>query len=220
MHDLIENIARFSLFIPLLLYFVKNNNKEVRVILYLILFILIHQVIYGSLLKRDSEFLNLFNSFYTPIEFLITGIYLRILLQNSSFKYFVSLSIFLYFFCWTPFLFFYNTQDYISFIRAFTYSFILIFCLLYFYEQMRDPKIFFIYTQKSFWTISGFFLFAAGTFFIFLFDQFSNNVKGFFEQYVYIHALLFGVRNCFFSIAMLIQPQKSLLPDDNTISIA
>jgi hypothetical protein len=79
---------------------------------------------------------------------------------------------------------------------------------MFFYEQMRFPQTIFIYNQRSFWGISGFLIFAAGTFFVFLFDQFSSHVEGFLEQYVYVHALLFIARNIFFSIALIIKPEK------------
>lgn len=203
-----------------MLYFLKKENKEVRVLYYLLAFIFIHQIIYGTLLKRESDFVESFNSFYTPVEFLITILYLRTLLRGSLYKLLIVLSTLIYFAFWIPLFYFSQTQDYISYIRAFSYSLILLFCLLYYYEQIQHPKTFFVYMQKSFWTVSGFFLFASGTFFIFLFDQFSSNVKGFFDQYVYIHALLFLVRNLLFSIAIIIKPEKSTISDDNSILIA
>lgn len=217
---LIENIARLSLFIPVLLYFFKKQNKEVRVLYYLLVFIFIHQIIYGSLLKRESDLAESFNSFYTPVEFLITSLYIRTLLRGRLYKTLILISILVYFTFWIPLFSFLGTQDYISYIRAFSYSLILIFSILYYYEQIRHPKTFFVYMQKSFWIVSGFFLFAAGTFFIFLFDQFSGNVKGFFDQYVYIHALLFIVRNFLFSMATLIKPETTTLSDENSVLLA
>ncbi len=216
LYQIIENIARLSLFIPVFLYFYKKQNKEVWVLFYLLAFIFIHQIIYGSLLKRGSDFVEIFNSFYTPVEFLITSLYIRTLLRGSLSKTLLLTSIILYFICWIPLFSFSKAQDYISYIRAFSYSLILIFSLLYYYEQIRNPKTIFVYMQKSFWIVSGFFLFASGTFFIFLFDQFSSNVTGFFDQYVYIHALLFIVRNFFFSTAMIIKPEKSSFSDENS----
>ena len=187
---------------------------------YLLVFIFLHQIIYGSLLKRGSDFVESFNSFYTPVEFLITSLYIRTLLLSRFYKTFTLISIFIYFTFWIPLFFFSGTQENISYIRAFSYSLILIFSLFYYYEQIRHPKTFFVYMQKSFWIVSGFFLFAAGTFFIFLFDKFSDNVKGFFDQYVYIHALLFIVRNFLFSAAILIKPETTTLNDENSVLLA
>jgi hypothetical protein len=116
---------------------------------------------------------------------------------------------------WSPILFLAKTTDFVSYIRAITYSLILMYCLMYFYEQMRFPQSIFIYSQRSFWGISGFLLFAAGTFFVFLFDQFSSHVDGFLEQYVYVHGLLFIVRNIFFSISIFIKPEKTPYGESN-----
>jgi hypothetical protein len=83
---------------------------------------------------------------------------------------------------------------------------------------MRYPKAIFIYSQRAFWGISGFLLFAAGTFFVFLFDQFSSNVDGFLEQYVYVHALLFIARNLFFTIAIIIRQQQLFGENSHSLS--
>lgn len=209
MNYLVEDIARFSLFVPVIFYFfAKSKDRSLQVLFYFLLFIFIHQIVFNSLVIRESKYTIPFNAFYTPIELLFTALYIRPHLKSTTYKSFVFLSLAIFFICWTPFLIFEKTEDYLSYIRAVTYSLILMYCLLYFYEQMRYPQTLFIYSQRQFWGIAGFLLFAAGTFFIFLFDQFSITVDGFLEQYVYIHAILFIIRNLFFAISFIIRPEK------------
>jgi len=211
---LVENIARFSVLVPVLFaFFVKSEKQTIQVLFYFLIFIIFHQIIYNSLYIRESKYTDIFNSLYTPIELLFTAFYVKPNLKSLGYKKFILISLVFYFICWVPLLFFSNPQDFLSYIRAFTYSLILIYCLLYFYEQMQYPQSLFIYNQRTFWGISGFLLFAAGTFFIFLFDQFSNNVKGFIQQYVYIHAILFTIRNLFFALSIVIKPEKSQFAD-------
>ena len=210
----VENIARFSVLVPVIFYlFIKSKDKSLQVLFYFLLFILIHQIIFNSLANRESPYTNAFNAFYTPIEFLFTALYIRANIKSLSFRRFIFVSLVIYFICWAPFLLLGKTQDYFSYIRGITYTLIISHCLLFFYEQMRYPQSLFIYTQRPFWGIVGFLLFAAGTFFIFLFDQFSNNVNGFLEQYVFIHAILFTIRNLFFAVTFFIKPEKIPLAD-------
>jgi hypothetical protein len=91
--------------------------------------------------------------------------------------------------------------------------FILLFCLLYFFEQIRFPKTIFIYTQSSFWSIVGLLVFTAGTFFIFWYNNIVKQSEVFENQYIIIHALIFIIRNVLFSIAFTIKPDKQALSD-------
>ncbi len=209
MNYIVEDIARFSLLVPVIFYFfAKSKDRTLQVLFYFLVFILVHQVIFNTLNQQGSKYTIPFNAFYTPLELLFTALYMRPHLKNPVYKSFVLISLTVFFICWSPFLIFGKTEDYVSYIRAVTYSLILIFCLLYFYEQMRYPQTLFIYSQRHFWGIAGFLLFAAGTFFIFLFDQFSITVDGFLEQYVYIHAILFIIRNLFFTISFIVRAEK------------
>ena len=210
MNFLVEDIARFSILVPAIFYlFSRSKDKNLQVLFYFLVFVILHHVFYNSLSKRESSYTEIFNGFYTPIELFFTALYIRPNLRTPANKRFLLISLLVYFISWTPFVAFSQTQEFVSYIRAVTYSLILIYSLLYYYEQMRFPQTIFIYSQRAFWGISGFLIFAAGTFFVFLFDQFSIHVKGFLEQYVYVHALLFITRNLLFSLAIIIKPGKT-----------
>ena len=100
-----------------------------------------------------------------------------------------------------------------SIITTINTLFILLFCLLYFFEQIRFPKTVFIYTQSSFWSIVGLLVFSAGTFFIFWYNTIIKQSEVFENQYIIIHALIFIIRNVLFSIAFTIKPDKQALSD-------
>lgn len=71
----------------------------------------------------------------------------------------------------------------------------------------------FIYTQSSFWSIVGFLVFSAGTFFIFWYNTIVKQSEVFENQYIVIHALIFIIRNVLFSIAFIIKPEKQSFAD-------
>lgn len=44
-------------------------------------------------------------------------------------------------------------------------------CILYFYEQVNNPQITFLYDSKEFWIILSFFFYTTSTLFLFLFTN-------------------------------------------------
>ncbi len=105
-----------------------------------------------------------------------------------------------------------------SIITTLNTVFILLFCLLYFFEQIRFPKTMFIYTQSSFWSIVGFLVFSAGTFFIFWYNNIIKQSEVFENQYIIIHAVIYMLRNILFSIAFTIKPTNQHL-SENQLSL-
>lgn len=194
-----------------LLFFIKKKDKNSQVLFYFFIFVLAHQIIYNSLVNRGINLANLFNLFYTPAEFFFTALYLKLSLYNKNYKKTIDYLTIIFFSSWIVFLIISGSEQNLSYIRAFAYSLIIFFCIAYYFEQMNDPRTVFIYRERAFWAVSGFFLFAAGTFFIFLYDQFSTHVEGFLQQYVYIHALFFIIRNLFFSVSLFINRNKLIM---------
>lgn len=113
-----------------------------------------------------------------------------------------------------PFIF--KTELFLnSIITTLNTVFILLFCLLYFFEQVRFPKTIFIYTQSAFWNIVGFLVFSAGTFFIFWYNNIINNSQDFNNQYMIIHGMVFLIRNLLFSVAFTIKQDRQRLSDNH-----
>lgn len=169
-----------------------------------LVFILVHQFIYNSLKARSNDFAFLFNAFYTPIEFLFTAFYIRLAIVQTFLKKIINISVFFYFITCLLFIILQITaqNDFIT--KGVTYSLILFYCLLYLFDQIKAPQTIFIYTQSTFWGIVAFLLFASGTFFVFIYFQFAKGMKQFLDQYVYIHAIFFLVRNILFSISIVV----------------
>lgn len=173
------------------------------------IFILLHQLIYSSLRSRSlTQAAIFFNAFYTPVELLFAGVYIRFSLKTQSIKRLIVYILGAYYILWTPMPFLLNILEFDYLINGVSYSLIIVFCLLYLYEQMRSTETLFIYMQPPFWGVVAFLLFASGTFFVFLYDQLAAGLKSFDDQYVYIHAIFFTIRNIFFTVAMLINPNK------------
>lgn len=82
---------------------------------------------------------------------------------------------------------------------------IIIFSIFYLFEQIRIPKVFFIYTLDKFWIITSFLVYFTGTFFLFILAESYMNDPAFVENYVTINNLFLLFKNIFFSIGLLIR---------------
>jgi hypothetical protein len=89
----------------------------------------------------------------------------------------------------------------------------MIFCLNYFYEQLKEANTLLIYTTHAFWIIIGFLIYISGTFFLYIYAENTLQDKNFQNQYVIINSVFNLLRNILFSIAMLMKPESKSQPD-------
>ena len=100
---------------------------------------------------------------------------------------------------------------------------IIISCLYYFYEQLREEtSTLLIYTTHTFWIVIAFLIFFAGTFFLYIYtENISIDDKAFIKQYIIINSVFYLLKNILFSIAMLMKPEPespSDFPSEHFVS--
>lgn len=176
-------------------------------------FNIIHRIIYSLTRYHYPDFGLVFNALFIPFELFIIGYFFYSILGYDLHKRLVLIlgGIFLLL-CSIETI--RNPENYFdSFINGLESIIIITFSLLYFYEQLRYPKTLFIYTHPAFWGVAGLFLFFAGSFFVFIYRQSSWGIQDFIYQYAYIHAISGILRNLLFSIAMIIKPEKTRIPE-------
>jgi hypothetical protein len=79
---------------------------------------------------------------------------------------------------------------------------ILIYSFYFFYEQINNPNVLFIYNDFRFWITTGIMIYLSGSFFIYIFaNQIPDNE---FAQYWSFTYLFLGVMNILFSIGILL----------------
>lgn len=219
--ELLETIARLSLFLPgfLFLLRLKSQNRENWVFFWFIVFTILQQsAVVFSIKANRSEIADGILAF-NPITYLLfIFFFFQSVLHSSVNKRIVlSCTITYLLLQFIPFII-ETTVTINSIITTINTLFILLFCLLYFFEQIRFPKTVFIYTQSSFWSIVGLLVFSAGTFFIFWYNTIVKQSEVFENQYIIIHAVIFILRNILFSIAFTIKPTKQHL-SENQLSL-
>jgi membrane-bound ClpP family serine protease len=87
------------------------------------------------------------------------------------------------------------------------YILIIIFCLLFFFEEINEPNVNFIYSTYSFWIIIGILIYSTGTFFLFM--QSENLSDEEWDRWRIINFVFTLVKNIFFSIAILMKKEES-----------
>ena len=212
--NIIEYIARFSLLFPVILFFLKKiKSKELRVLFYFNFFFFFHDLLYAILRIFSHDLSLFFNLLYIPLEFIFIFYFFKTVYTSTYLKNILNYILPIFLFLWglTSFLVPLNTFN--SILNGTESIVVIILCLLYFYEQIKNPQTLFIYSQPSFWGVIGFFLFFSGSFFVFLYKQGYKEVETFMIQYRYIHSIFFMVRNILFAVAMIIKPEKTPLSD-------
>jgi hypothetical protein len=214
--EFLETIARLSLLLPCFLFFLRkrSQSRENWVVFLFVIFSILQQAAFVIGYKTNNLEVVQLISFFNPLTYLIFiyFFFLQVLVGPFNKKLILTCTITYATLQLIPILF-ETTSTITSIITTVNTVFILLFCLLYFFEQIRFPKTMFIYTQSSFWSIVGFLVFTAGTFFIFWYNNIIKQSEVFENQYIIIHALIFIIRNLLFSIAFVIKPDKQPLSD-------
>ena len=83
---------------------------------------------------------------------------------------------------------------------------LLIFCILFLFEQINKPEITFIYNSYTFWIITGILIYLAANFFLYGFA--ATLPKEIAEQYWFISHISNILKNIFFAIAVIIHIKK------------
>jgi hypothetical protein len=79
---------------------------------------------------------------------------------------------------------------------------ILIFSAYFFYEQVNNPSVLFIYNDYKFWIITGMMIYLSGSFFIYLFANLIP--KDQVGQYWSFIQIFVSLMNILFSIGLLV----------------
>ena len=94
---------------------------------------------------------------------------------------------------------------------------ILIFSSYFFYEQINNPNVLFIYNDYKFWIITGIMIYLSGSFFIYIFaNQIPEKELNLYWSFTYI---FLGIMNVLFSVGILLlglQPKQKHQPKPKT----
>lgn len=86
---------------------------------------------------------------------------------------------------------------------------IIIFAIFYLFEQIKNPRIFFIYTLDKFWIVASLLIYYTGTFFLFIYAESYIADPSFNENYSLINNIFLLIKNVVFSIGLFVISKPS-----------
>ncbi|THU31978.1 hypothetical protein FAM09_27730 [Niastella caeni] len=113
-------------------------------------------------------------------------------------------------------LFLYATYDYIisppksfdSIPSSIEAIFIIISAILYLFEQIKKPRVLFIYTLDKFWVVASLLIYYTGTFFLFISAEAYFGDPDFGKNYILINNSFLLLKNIVFSIGLLLKDRS------------
>ena len=77
------------------------------------------------------------------------------------------------------------------------------YCILLLYEQIKDPKVVFVYSTKKFWVIIAFFLYFSGTLFLFVYTSTLSEEQR--QSYWLINNFFEMLKNILFCVSFIMK---------------
>lgn len=200
--------------LPLILcvvFFKKFQRKELKVFFFyeciLFLFIVIDSIILPFYSIKQYYWVII--QVYLIIEYSLVSTFFYFLYQNTIVKKLTIIITFVYIFFNCSF-FFYDHQTGFNYSIVLEVFLIILNSIYYFFEKIRKVDIEPIYFRLSFWIVVGFFLYASGNIFAFVYRENYIFEKSSLHQLAIIYGLVTLSKNLIFSSAIIFgkEPKK------------
>jgi hypothetical protein len=157
-------------------------------------------------------------SIFTVSEYAFCALFIYICFQEKIFKYVLLLcSLFFYAIAFYS-LFTKHMDGFDSLSASLEAIFIIIFSILFLYEQIKDPSVLYVFYTKNFWIIVAFFIYFSSTLFLFIYA--ATFTKAEHQNYWGINFISNILKNIFFTVSFSMKrvqkeqyQMESLYPD-------
>jgi len=199
-----------------LLFFKKNNSKEIKVFfVYKTIAVLLLLIS----LTTHIKYSNIILSIFVLQEFILLSIMYSYIIKSLIVKKLLLFFIVIFaLYCIYAFSIISLQKSYFDFTPAIVESlFFIVVIIYYFYEIMRFNYATPLFQLPSFWISVAFVIFFSGTFFLLLYSKTMFNEPGFDVQYIVISCTLTIVKNILLSVAIFVNKNLVTYKDNNTL---
>ncbi|NII27118.1 hypothetical protein HB364_18665 [Pseudoflavitalea sp. X16] len=148
-----------------------------------------------------------FFSFFTVVEYTLFSIFLSFNFKSKKIKKLILFALPLFYIIVLYYIFNRDQSNNFDAIPASLESIlIIIFCVIFFFEQIRDMEVSFIYSSKTFWIIVAILIYMAATFFLFISAEFVSQQER--RSYWFINSISNILKNVLLAIAFIIPNYK------------
>lgn len=151
----------------------------------------------------------------TIIEYSLFSLFLYLHFKNWIFKGLLILGSAVFYFFAIVSILHSKVENFDSIPASVESVLMLIYCIIFLYEQINDPKITFIYYTKEFWVIIAFFIYFSATFFLFIYA--ANLTKMQHKNYWGINMISNILNNVLFTVSFIIKQPE---PNDDPLERA
>lgn len=216
--DIVRNIAVFTEILPVILYLFLRKRILVKSLWIIIVLIAIGSVTdsYSLYLFYNKKSNFLFFNVYLLIETITLYYFFSLVIHSSVFKkVLLLLSIFFTVF-WVFSLIKFSNQSFFYYCINFENISILAIAVFYYYEQIIIINSAFIYAESVFWIVTAYFIYIAGTFFLYLYIPAFDSAEQK-DYYDILNAIFTIIRTMLLCVAILLKPGYSKIDSKNLI---
>lgn len=189
-----------------LLFLKRNNEKKLWVIFVYVTLSFLNDVTLSSF-PKGSQIKFYFFSFFTVVEYTLFSIFLYLNFKSRRIKLLILGALPFFYTLVTYYIINKNQNNNFDAIPASVESIlIIIFCVSFFFEQIRDMEVSFIYSSKLFWIIVAILVYMSATFFLFISAEFVSQQERLF--YWFINSISNLIKNLLLTIAFIIPNYK------------
>ena len=147
-------------------------------------------------------------SLFTIIEYSLFALFLFIVIKSKYFKSIITTASVLFLLFATWFIFDIGAQKKFDSLPASIEAIlIIVFSILFLFDQMNNPEVIMIYESHRFWVITAFLIYMAGGLFLWIYaDSFTKEQKNYYWN---INHTINIVKNILISFAFVMKKTKS-----------
>ncbi len=158
-------------------------------------------------LPKDSQVKFYLFSFFTVVEYTVFSIFLYLNFKSARIKKIILGTIPLFYIVVSYYILNKNESNYFDAIPASLESIlIIIFSVCFFFEQIRDMEVSFIYSSKTFWIIVAILVYMSATFFLFVSAEFVSQEER--RSYWFINSISNLIKHILLTVAFIIPNHK------------
>lgn len=216
--DILKIISVLSGLLPIVLFLVFfKRNKEGKlwvIFLYAVLSVITDAAFSAIPENEDLAEFYLF-SFFTVVEFSIFTIFIYLQIKSRSIKWFMGISAILFYAFAFYNIIYRPNKNFDSLPASVESVLVILYCILFFFEQMRNPEVQFIYSSKVFWITTAVLIYLAATLFLFISTAYFTMQER--DAYWSINFISNILKNVLLSIAFILPKHKSPPPSDRDL---
>ena len=157
---------------------------------------------------------------FSLFEFCFFAWYFYLVIHNSKIKQLLSfITAAFVIFVLIDYFFLRNKTSFNSISSGIETVLIIAMCIYYFFDQLKQPKAFLIYSSINFWIIIAFLVYLSGTFFLYIYAESMLTDPSFRKLYIIINSSFTILKAILLCVAMLMKPENdnnpSSFPNDN-----